>query len=372
MSVDPWNIPDYDEEITDGLELTKSKLVTADIIMKSATLAAVLLLGPFGIASAKTLRVGAEQQYKMPSEAMAHAHDGDTVAIEPGTYFDCALVNQNDITIEGTGPGVVMTDKVCRGKAILITNGNDISIRNLTLQRARVLDQNGAGIRGQGGNLTIVNVRFLDSEDGMLVASNPAAVVRIIGSEFVGNGKCSPEGCAHAVYVGSMAALDVENSHFFDTHVGHNIKSAAASTTVLNCDIEDGADGTSSYQIDVPNGGTVRIEDNRMEKGPRAQNRTAISIGEGEVIYPSQGIVVRNNTLINDTGLDATFVRNFTATPVHLSGNVFKGGKVIPLDDHHLVMQILRFLKEKYHIALALAHRLARHVKVLGLLGRTM
>jgi hypothetical protein len=332
------------------------------------TPAAALIVASFGIASAETLRVGAEQQYKIPSEAIAHAHDGDTIAIDPGTYFDCTLVNQNNITIEGIGPGVVMTDKVCRGKAILITNGNNITIRNLTLQRARVLDLNGAGIRGQGGNLTVVNSRFLNNESGILVASNRAATVRIIGSEFIGNGKCSPRGCAHGIYVSAIASLDVENSHFFDTRVGHDIKSDAASTTVLTCDIEDGPDGTSSYQIDVPNGGTVLIEGNKLEKGPHAQNRTAISIGEGRVVYPSEGIVIRNNMLTNDTGFNTTFVRNITATPAQLSGDVFKGGKVIPLAGQHLLTQVVSFVKERYNRTLALAHRLAwRTLQMLSL-----
>ena len=56
------------------------------------------------------------------------------------------------------------------GKALLITNGNNITIRNLTLQRARVPDQNGAGIRAQGNNLTIDHVRFLNNQDGILAA----------------------------------------------------------------------------------------------------------------------------------------------------------------------------------------------------------
>lgn len=296
-------------------------------------IAAVVMLSAIGTASAATLRVGAEQEYKMPSQALARAHDGDTIAIEPGTYFDCSLVNQNDLTIEGTGPGAVMTDKTCRGKAILITNGNNITIRNLTLQRARAPDLNGAGIRGQGGNLTVVNVRFLDNQDGMLVGEKPTAVIRVIGSEFADNGRCGGgRGCAHAIYVGPVTALDVENSRFLDTHAGHNIKSNAASTTVLNCDIEDGANGTSSYQIDVPNGGTIRIEGNKLEKGPLAQNwGTAIMIGEGGVTHPSDGLIVRNNMMINNTGHETTFVHNMTATPAQLSSNVFKGGHVIPL-----------------------------------------
>ncbi len=294
-------------------------------------LAAALMFGGIGTGFAATLKVGANEEYKMPSAAIARAADGDTVAIDPGTYFDCALVRQSNLTIEGIGPNVVMTDKVCRGKALLITNGNNITIRNLTLQRARVPAQNGAGIRAQGGKLTIENTRFLDNEDGILIAKNPEASVRIIGSEFVGNGKCGKD-CAHGVYAGPIGSLDVERSRFFDTQAGHSIKSRAAKTVVLNCDIEDGPSGTSSYQIDVPNGGDVMIEGNKLEKGPHAQNwATSISIGEGGASHPSDGLVIRNNTLINNTGHETTFVRNITATPAQLSGNVFQGGKVIPL-----------------------------------------
>ena len=45
-----------------------------------------------------------------------------------------------------------------------------ITIRNLTLTRARVADFNGAGIRAEGGDLTIEHVRFIDDQDGILAA----------------------------------------------------------------------------------------------------------------------------------------------------------------------------------------------------------
>ncbi|HEX5327377.1 MAG TPA: right-handed parallel beta-helix repeat-containing protein [Acetobacteraceae bacterium] len=300
-------------------------------MIRYAFAAVGLVLAMVGAASGETLKAGPGQQYKMPSQAIAHAHDGDTVQIEPGTYFDCAIVRQNNLTIEGIGANVVMTDKPCRGKALLITNGNNITIRNLTLQRVRVPDHNGAGIRAQGGNLTVENTRFLDNEDGILIAHNPTATVRIIDSEFVGNGKCEGN-CAHGIYATQIALLDVEHSRFFNTQIGHSIKSRAAKTIVRNCDIEDGPTGTSSYQIDIPNGGTVLIEGNKLEKGPHAQNHgTAIAIGEGGVKHPTESLTIKNNTLINNTGFTTTFVRNITATGAQLSGNSFQGGKVIPL-----------------------------------------
>jgi hypothetical protein len=283
-------------------------------------------------AHAATLEVGPGQRFAQPSEAIAVAQDGDTVAIHPGQYFDCAVVKQSNITIEGVGRGAVMTDKPCQGKALLVIDGDNVTVRNLTLQRARVPDANGAGIRAEGGNLTIESTRFLDNEDGILGADNPKATIRVLGSEFIGNGKCRGA-CAHAIYVGRFARLEILNTRFLGTLQGHNIKSRALVTRVANCDIEDGPSGSSSYLIDIPNGGTVVIEGNRMEKGPKSENRAnTIMIGEEGVEQPTAQIIVRNNVMTNDTGYQTIFVHNITATPAQLSGNVFRGGPVRPLE----------------------------------------
>jgi hypothetical protein len=41
--------------------------------------------------------------------------------------------------------------------------------------------------------------------------------------------------CAHALYAGNIGELLVENSRFYDNHGGHNLKSRALKTEVLNC-----------------------------------------------------------------------------------------------------------------------------------------
>ncbi len=297
-----------------------------------AALAALLLCG--GAARAATLHVGPGEPYAMPSQAIAAAHNGDTVLIAPGTYFDCAIVSQNDLTIAGAGMRkTILTDRTCAGKAILVMNGNNITVKNLTLQRAVVADGNGGGIRAEGGNLTVIGVRFFDNQDGILTAGNPAMTLRILGSDFVDNGSCASHGgCAHAVYANPMTLLDIEHTRFFDTKQGHNIKSRAAKTIVKDCTIEDGPNGTSSYQIDLPNGGSLIADGNTIEKGPKSGNHgTAISIGEEGVTQPTDTIEVKDNIFINNTGFTPVFVRNITATHAQLSGNTFKGGKVVPL-----------------------------------------
>lgn len=294
---------------------------------------AAMLLATCGAARAAILDAGTGQRYAQPSAAIAAAQSGDTVQIHPGQYFDCAVIRQSNITIEGVGDGVVLTDRTCGGKGILITNGNNITIRNLTLQRARSADQNGAGIRAQGGNLTVEDTRFINNQMGILAGGNPQATIRVIRSSFIKNGECGGSECAaHAIYVGPMAELDVEQSRFLGTQNGHNVKSRAAITRVINCDIQDGPDGTSSYQIDIPTGGSLIAERNTLEKGPRAQNWSAsISIGEEGVRQPTNEITISNNLLINDTGHTTIFVRNLTATPAQLSNNTFRGGPVRPL-----------------------------------------
>jgi hypothetical protein len=295
--------------------------------------AAALLLVAVGGAHAATLHVGPGQTYAAPSQAIAAAHSGDTVKIAAGTYFDCASVNQNDLTIEGVGPKTVMTDKTCAGKAILVMNGNNDTIKDLTLQRARVPDGNGGGVRAEGGNLTLDGVDVINNQDGLLAAPNPKATIRIFNSNFVDNGSCASHGgCAHAIYVNALAELDVEHTRFYDTQQGHNIKSRALKTVVKNCTIEDGPDGTSSYQIDIPSGGSLIADGNTFEKGPKSGNHgTVISIGEEGVSQPTDTIEVKNNTVIDNTGFPTVFVRNITATPAQMAGNTFKGGKVTPL-----------------------------------------
>src|SRR5258706_354601 len=83
---------------------------------------------------------------------------------------------------------------------------------------------------------------------------------------------------AHGIYAGHIALLRVENCTFEEQHVGHHIKSRAARTEVIHNSIQDGPDGSASYLVDLPNGGSALISGNIFEKGPRSSNKkTAIA-----------------------------------------------------------------------------------------------
>jgi hypothetical protein len=274
-------------------------------------------------AGAKTVLVGPNQELKMPSAAVAVAKDGDTVQIEPrqGGYFDCAVWTANHLTIEGKGDGVIITDKSCMGKALFVIGGSDTVIRNLTFTRARVPDKNGAGIRQEGRNLRIENSHFINNENGILSAPSPNSTITILNSEFNGNGKCDPD-CSHGVYIGDAALLHIENCVFTNTHVGHDVKSRALRTELIGNTITDGPTGTSSYLVDIPNGGSLIMKNNTLEKGENSENHsTAISIGEEGVTQPTEEIVISGNKFTNDLNVTTIFVRNGTATEAVLTGN---------------------------------------------------
>jgi hypothetical protein len=283
-------------------------------------------------AAAATLMVGRGQTYAEPSDAAAAAQPGDTVIITPATYHNCAVWNADNLTIEASAPGVVLQATVCEEKAIFVISGNDVTIQGITFTGARSDFGNGAGIRAQGVNLTVINSTFSYDQDGILADPNPTSTITINGSTFYHDGACHPhDDCAHGIYVGQIALLQIDNSTFYDTQVGNHIQSRAFNTQISNSSIEDGPVGTASYLVNVPNGGNLAITNTVMEKGPKATNyTTAISIGVGGVSNSTNQLLVSNNTFTN-SGRATVFATNDTVISAQLVGNTLLGNPITPL-----------------------------------------
>jgi hypothetical protein len=296
--------------------------------MVRTLLAALFLLacGQAALAQPRILEVGAGRAFAQPSAAAAVARTGDTIRIAAGTYRDCAVWRADGLVIEGAGAeATVIAGRTCQGKGIFVITSRDVTVRGLSLSGARVPDANGAGIRAEGGSLTVEGVHFLDNENGILFAGVPGGRLVVRGSVFRGNGSCE-RACAHGIYVGPLALLRVERSRFEATRSGHHIKSRALVTEILDSDIADGADGTASYLIDIPNGGAVLVRGNRLQKGPRAANRsTAIIIGAEGVDRPTPEILIEDNRFVLEGSYRSVFVTNHTATPARLIGNTLQG-----------------------------------------------
>jgi hypothetical protein len=205
-----------------------------------------------------------------------------------------------------------------------VISGADVTVENIAFSGARVPDQNGAGLRAEGRNLTVRQARFFDNENGILAAAVAGSTISIEGSTFERNGKCAAN-CAHGIYVDAIARLKIVASTFREQRAGHHIKSAASAFEVSGSTIEDGPEGTASYLIDITSGGEVAIADNQMQKGPNSDNwGTAIHIGGGGA---PQGSAYRisHNRFRSDTPHEVAFVRNETGVPAVLEGNQLEG-----------------------------------------------
>lgn len=267
-----------------------------------------------------TLTVGPGQQYSTLSSAIAASHDGDVLQVKAGTYKNDFATIGTKIAIVGVGGMVNLVATVAppNGKAILVTD-TDVTLTNIAFSGAKVADGNGAGIRYEGGNLTINDCYFHDNQDGLLSAADPTGSITINDSEFAHNG--TGDGRTHNLYVGQIGTLTINGCYFHDAVVGHEIKSRALSTNIQNSRIFDQS-GSASYSIDLPNGGKAVIKNNIIEQGAKTQNPAIIHVGGETPIYGGTNVQIRNNVILNDLhSSSTTAVNNQTTAPVTFSNN---------------------------------------------------
>ncbi|NOZ66984.1 MAG: right-handed parallel beta-helix repeat-containing protein [Alphaproteobacteria bacterium] len=265
-------------------------------------------------AQAKTWLVGPDFLLHKPSEAIKLAKDGDIIKIVAGLYEnDYAIINQNDLTIEGVN-GIAhlkSSGLIPGGKAIWVTNGANITIRNIEFSGARVTDKNGAGIRLQGGSLTLQDCYFHNNEMGILTSGKSDISLFINKSEFSRNTQdySVTEKLSHNIYVGTIAVFLLENSISRGAVYGHTVKSRAQITIIRNNRIFDEGDISASYLIDIPNGGQALIENNYLFKNKGAQNNALISYGTEGMRYDKNYLTIKYNTAISEAD-NAILLRN--------------------------------------------------------------
>jgi hypothetical protein len=305
-------------------------VVGAALLVATVVLAAVPARAQGGAGSEPTrrvLEVGPTRALKTPSAAAAVAGDGDHIKIDAGQYKDCAVWRASNLFLESAGGVAHVLDVTCEDQAIWLFRGSRILVKGFEFSRAHDRENTGAGIKFLGSGLTVQDSVFHDNENGILVGENEKSQVLIAHSTFRDNGKCEPI-CAHGIYIGRIARLTVQNSTFTHQNAGHHIKSRAQVTILIGNRIEDGLDGTASFSVDLPNGGTALIRNNLFQKGEKSDNRMAmVSIGEEGAAWPSRGIdFVRNSFLDAHLHLDA-FIRNQApGTPVRIApDNTFLG-----------------------------------------------
>jgi hypothetical protein len=283
---------------------------------------------------AQILQVGPSRQFTRPSEAAAIAHDGDIIEIDAGTYpGDVAVWGASRLVLRGVGtPGsgrarMAADGRSAQDKAIWVIQGDDVRVENIEFTGAAAGAGNGAGIRAEGNNLTIVNCDFHDNQEGILTTiGKVAGTIDIENSIFARDG--GDGGFAHEIYVGNnVRQLIVRGSYFHLGNIGHLIKSRAQRSLIEANRITDET-GTASYEIEFPNGGLAIVRSNMIEQGQTTQNPVMLAYGFEGPLNADQRLYVINNTFVNDLGR-GSFIMVAEPGNATVVNNIFVGSGAV-------------------------------------------
>ena len=235
-------------------------------------------------------------------KAVNAALPGDTIVLAPGVYRQAASITVDRLTIRGE-PGAHLMGVAAEGKGALVVHARDVVIERIECSRIAVPHRNGSCIKLEGIGLTVRDVYFHDSEQGILGGFGGTVLVE--NSRFERNGK---DGQAHgSIYAGErLEKLIFRNNVVLDPKSeGHGLKSRARHSIIEN-NVIAGRFGVDSRAIDVPVGGDIVIRNNILEKGPRSSNPgmigIALEINAG--LHPVINVTIEGNTIIFDGPVD--------------------------------------------------------------------
>jgi len=279
----------------------------------------------------RILHVGKSRTYETPADAAKDARDWDIIEIDRGEYKLSEVVwRANNLTIRSRGGRSHISNDgtIQNGKAIWVIQGNNVLIENFEFSGAAVPDNNGAGLRGEGKNLAVINCLFHHNQNGILVGGHEGSSIYITRSEFHHNGY--QDGRAHNVYIGNVDALIFIQNFSHHAIIGHNLKSRAKNSYVLYNMLLDEVDGTASYALDLPNGGNSIVVGNVIQQGKDTDNNGIIAYALEGSPHANSTLLMINNTIINDRH-NAVFLKNVKPYRQYLINNLFVGKGEISL-----------------------------------------
>lgn len=250
------------------------------------------------------LRIGPGREFATIAEAARHARDGDTIEIDGGEYVqDVASWPQSRIVIRGVNgtPRLVADGKSAEGKAIWVIKGTDVLVENVAFVGARVPSRNGAGIRHEGGRLTVRGCRFERNEIGLLTWNSPSAELDVESSAFRDNVVTQEPldiDPGHQIYVGAIARFSLRASHVSHGANGHLVKSRARESHIFYNRLTDEG-GFASYELEFPSGGVAYVVGNLIEQGARTRNEAMISFGAEGYRWARNELYLAYNTLVD-------------------------------------------------------------------------
>lgn len=278
--------------------------------MRVLGLCAAVLAGGWAQA-ANTWMVGAGGTPMALAAAVAQAADGDTIELTPGDYRGALTLDNRRLTLRGSGKVVVLgEDKLGDTKALWTVRGGEVLIEGIEFRGARAKDGSGAGVRQEGGKLTLRKAVLMDNEHGLLAINDEKAELLIENSVF-GQAPKVVGGLHHLLNVGRIGKLSITGSRFQQGFEGHLIRSRAREAVITYNFIHDGVTGGASYEIELAAGGLATVIGNVIGQGVDGQNPVMLVYGTEGRAWDRNELYVAHNTFLHYGWLPAWFMRVF-------------------------------------------------------------
>ncbi len=284
--------------------------------LRVAAASTLLACGGVGQAAAEVLRVGPQRAIARVADAARLAKSGDVIEVDAGDYAgDVATWLQSNLVIRAVGGRARITQgkASAEGKAIWVIKGRDVVVENFEFAGASVAGHNGAGIRHEGGRLTVRDCLFENNQMGLLAWNDEGAEVVIERSEFRDNAAApthrNGEPIGHQIYIGTIARFTLRGSYVHRGAYGHLVKSRARESLIVNNRLTDEGEGRSSYELEFPNGGIAYVLGNIIEQGAHTENGDMIAFGAEGPRWPANELYLVNNTLDDRLPAGGRFLR---------------------------------------------------------------
>ena len=274
--------------------------------------------------------------YKSPSQAFAHAQDGDRIEIQGGIYHDVGVLKASHVTVVGVNgrPQIDGQSKIADGRGIWVVYGN-----NNTLDNIEMLHEDN-GKRGEaawdqaavyliGNNLTLRHLYVHDNMQGFFNATRAGSHcdLTIENSLFALNGDGG--GHSHNIYVNhNITKLTMRGVWSRDCNGGHILKVRAFESDIQGCLFTDPTGRSLNWFLDFPDGGRHKFVGNIVEHKNSNSGSVLIAYGEEGLLNPApHGMLIAQNSFINDDSGSFFKIQHVTAS---LQANIFVGKNAPP------------------------------------------
>ena len=284
------------------------------------------------VASGHILTVGATGEFKTLQSAVAASQDGDTIELAAGTYVNDFGVINHKVIIEGVGgiARLVQSNDLVQQTGILVIN-NDVTLKNLEITGTSSYGGYAAGVLIHSGNVTIDNTEIDHNEIGITAVANAATTLSIYNSEIDNNSNVNRG--TNGIQINAIESLTIQGSYIHGAQSGHELADAAFNTDIENTRIIDGATTTSSFLIDLGEGGNATIVNDTLVKGPDSTNGILVHVGGEGTTYGNSSVNVSNDTLVTQLANINHPYTYFIAgdssqalAPITANNDVFVGG----------------------------------------------